>query len=174
MSNPFSTKAGKSPSKTKKILRSAIPRPRSSDGSTIGSEAKRENPWSSTARSTTKPSTKRSSTAPPRLKRVSTSPTSTSREAGAERRQSGYTSKPLRTGPDVSGVSVGDRVRLTWAVDRAYAMPGSGEFVGVVTVLNDWITVVDNKRVKFHYPVSTLSGCEVLGVDRQRRIKRRG
>jgi len=45
-------------------------------------------------------------------------------------------------GSSLSGISQGDFVRLSWPVDPAYG-GGVRHFKGVVTKIDDWITVVD-------------------------------
>ena len=82
--------------------------------------------------------------------------------------QPSYTIVPVPTGPDVSGVSVGDRVRLTWAVDRAYAVAGAGEFVGTVKRIDDWITAIDSGGVRFHYPLFCVGSVERIDADKKR------
>ena len=172
MPNPFSTKAGKSPSDGTSSKKMAL-RKASKGGSASTSGTKPANPWSSrlgktdssqsSLRTTSKKATKRG---------ISRGGRSSVSSASHAKKQTGYTLTTMRTGPDVTGVSVGDRVRITWAVDRAFGT-GDGEFVGVVTALDDWITA-NNSGVQFHYPLSSLGGVERVEHKPKRVKVRRG
>jgi hypothetical protein len=186
MPNPFSQKAGKT-SAPSRPTSTGEPKPgqrsqkqirlKTSTGTSTGVEKNSGNPWSSrlgktdssmsSLQTTSKKTTRRG------ISRVKRSGSTASPSTSQERKQTGsYTVIPLPTGPDVSGVSVGDRVRITWEVDPAYRTPDSGSFEGVVTALDDWITA-KNAGVKFHYPVYTLGSVERIEHRKPKRIKPR-
>jgi hypothetical protein len=57
----------------------------------------------------------------------------------------------------LSGIALGDSVRLTWQVDPAYG-GFRASFVGVVEELEDgWIKAVDNNGVIFHWSLKDLT-----------------
>lgn len=43
-------------------------------------------------------------------------------------------------------MKVGDRVRVTWRYDRSYG-PGVAEHKGVITKLDDWISIQGDSRL---------------------------
>jgi hypothetical protein len=105
--------------------------------------ATRKNPWNkrapaATARPSTSQKSKGSSTRPKSLSELRKAKTSRSRLPASV------------TLP--SWLRVGSSVKLTWRYDPAYGT-GYASFVGKVTKLDDWITVVNSADVICHMPV---------------------
>ena len=68
-----------------------------------------------------------------------------------------------RAGLSLSGIALGDYVKLTWPVDPAYG-GGTKRFKGEVKELDDWIRVVNDHGVVFYGPVNGLEVVKLRGA----------
>ncbi len=57
-------------------------------------------------------------------------------------------------------IKLGMKLRVSWAVDRAFGSGADHVFQGKVVAIDDWITLVSPLKVKCHMPLSMLTKVE--------------
>lgn len=76
---------------------------------------------------------------------------------GRMRAKRGSSASVKEVPTSLSGIALGDSVRLTWQVDPAYG-GFRASFVGTLEELDDgWIRVVDKHGVVFHWSLKDLT-----------------